>query len=63
MSKLFNDVLLSSLEEGLSTEDAIKRFRSHGMNEDQATDIFNAYDFPEINRRKTHERKWPIKYY
>lgn len=52
MSKLFNDVLLSSLEEGLSTEDAIKRFRSHGMSEDQATDIINAYDFPEINEEK-----------
>ncbi len=52
MSKLFNDVLLSSLEEGLSTEDAIKRFRSHGMSEDQAAEIVNAYDFPEINEEK-----------
>lgn len=52
MSKLFNDIVLGSLEEGLSTEEAIKRFRSYGMSEDQAIEITNNYDFPEINQEK-----------
>ena len=52
MSKLFNDIVLGSLEEGLSTEEAIRRFRSHGMNEDQAIEIIKAYDFPEMNEEK-----------
>ena len=57
MSKLFNDIVLGSLEEGLSTEEAIRRFRSHGMNEDQAIEIIKAYDFPEMNEEKNTWKK------
>tara|TARA_R100000995_G_C3452032_1_gene108663 strand:+ start:435 stop:599 length:165 start_codon:yes stop_codon:yes gene_type:complete len=52
MSKLFNEIVLGSLEEGLSTEEAIKRFKSHGMSENQVIEIINNYDFPEINKEK-----------
>ncbi len=52
MSKLFNDIILGAVDDELTSEQAIKRFRRHGMDEHDATILVE-----ELNLEKQHDNR------
>ena len=55
MSKLFNEIVLGAVDDELTSEQAIKRFRRHGMNENDAIILTEELNLEEGNDERTDE--------
>ena len=55
MSKLFNEIVFGAVDDELTSEQAIKKFRRHGMNESEAIILAEELNLEEGSDERTDE--------
>lgn len=54
MSKYYNEIVLGTVDDELTSEQAIKRFRRHGMNEHDAKTLVEELNLEDNNHDGRH---------